>query len=137
VLLADVDHDLLGADGLRGQDRAIDHEVRAVGHEGAVLGASRLALGAVHDDDRAAVGAFRDRPPLAAHGKARPTATEQAARFEGRDEVASGGLRRDGPKSLEVLGVGLRPGRGRRTCQESSRRLKRHGWVPPIGGGVE
>ena len=89
MLRADVEDDLVGIDRIRGEDRAVDHEVRSVGHERPVLEAGRLALGAVHDDDRPAARALGDRPPLAPDRETGTATTEEAARLEVVDEVPS------------------------------------------------
>jgi hypothetical protein len=44
----------VGADCIGGQQRAVDDEVRPERHQGSILSAERLTLGAVRDHDRSA-----------------------------------------------------------------------------------
>ena len=69
VLGADIQDDAPRPDGVGRQLRAVEHEVRAGGHEHAVLRGERLALGPVDEDDRVAVRrAPRPRPTCAPPG---------------------------------------------------------------------
>ncbi len=87
MFLTDVEHDLLGADRVGGQDRAVDHEVGPVGHQHTILVARGLPLGAVRDDDSRAVHSLRERSPFASDREAGAASTQQPARLERVDDV--------------------------------------------------
>ena len=114
VFLADVEDDLVGANRLRRQDRAVDHEVRPARHQDPVLEARGLALGAVRDDDGATVAALGHGSPLAPDREPGPAAAEQAARLEVRDEVAPCASQRKlaQPRDVGTEGLGAAPGGG-------------------------
>src|SRR5438067_6202199 len=61
----------------------------ARGHQRAVLLALRLAFGAVHHDDRIAMRAFRDCPPLGRGGEACPAAPDDVRALDGIDQLSS------------------------------------------------
>ncbi len=87
VLPADVEDDLVGADGLRRQVGPVNHEMRPMRHQDPVLGAGRLALGTVHQDDGRAALPFGQGTPLATDREAGAAAAEQPACLEARDEI--------------------------------------------------
>ncbi len=108
VLLADVEDDLIGADGIGSQDRAIHHEVWPVGHQDPVLGARRLAFRSVHHDDGSAVPVLRQRTPLSTHGEAGSAPAEQTTRLQVREEVVMAIGGRHGAEPGEVRVEALR-----------------------------
>ena len=114
MLLADIEGDLVGADGLGGEDRAVHDQVRPGRHEHAVLVARGLALGAVRDEHGAATAPRGHRPPLASHREPGATPPEQAACLERRDEVVPGGVARQRAEARQVgaHALGAHAGRG-------------------------
>ena len=110
--------------------------------QGPVLGAERLTLGAVGEDDRPAAGLTGDGSPLPADREAGPAATEQAARLEDRDHSGGRGSGRRPPETGEMGGKGFRPRSGGRTGEDA----RLHQWflqagstatgsaVPPVDG---
>ena len=110
MFATDIKDDVVGTNRSRGEQRAIDHQVRPGGHQRAVLEAQWLTLGAVRQHDRAAASALGDRSPLAADGETGPTAAEQAAGLELGDQ----GARRKGrhwPEALKMRGQAFCAGR--------------------------
>ena len=86
VRLADVEDDAPRTDRGGRELGAVEHEVRPAGHEDAVLGAERLALGAVDEHDRVAAGPLGDGRPLARDREPGAAATEEAGGVELRDQ---------------------------------------------------
>ena len=126
---SDVEHDPVRADGIRGELGAIEDEVRPQPEQGPVLGAERLTLGAIGEDDRPAAGLTGDRSPLPADREAGPAATEQAARLEDRDHSGGRGSGRRPPETGEMGGKGFRPRSGGRTGEDA----RLHQWFLQAG----
>ena len=124
----DRDDDLVGADRLRGEHRAVEHEVGQRGQQEAVLGAQRLALGAVHHDDRPSP-VLGDGPHLAARREGRAAAAAEPRRLDRVDQWPAVSVR-TAPRRPSVLGdVLLQPDRPvRPEAREQARQ--------PLGAGA-
>jgi hypothetical protein len=86
--LVQVQVGVAGADRLRGQLDAVQHQVRSHAQEQGVLAAGGLALRAVGHDHRAAAGR-RDDGQLAVRGERRAAAAGQAGRLHVLYQVAA------------------------------------------------
>src|SRR5659263_181316 len=89
VLAAEVEDPLGGADRVAGYGHALEHEVREVLQQRAVLECAGLALIRVADDEAASVGAGgrRGELPLQPGGETRTAATLQAGATHPRDDI--------------------------------------------------
>jgi len=86
MLLARVEDDLVGADRVCGQDRAIKDEVRSVSHQDPILEACRLAFRTVHNDHGPTTSSLRERTPLAPDRESGAAPAKEATRLERVDE---------------------------------------------------
>ena len=91
VPLADVEHDPSRAQHARGDEGSVEDEMRPRRHQGAVLLALRLALGAIDHDHGVAARPLGHGAPLDAGGEGRATATSEAGSFQRIDEHPPGG----------------------------------------------
>ena len=104
VLGADVQDDPVSADGVGGQVRSVEDEVRAVGEERPVLCAQGLPLRAVDEDHGVAVRATRDRRPLPPDREARAAPPQEAAGLDHRGQSATIAELRKGTQPVRVIG---------------------------------
>ena len=86
------DDDLVGADRVRRDQRALDHLVGIVAQDGAVLERAGLAFGRVDDDRRALErrAVVAHGPPLASGGKSGAAPPPQAGGLELGDDLLGG-----------------------------------------------
>src|SRR6185369_1940597 len=134
---ADVERDPVRADGIGRQQRTVQDEMRAESEEGPVLGAERLTLRSVDEDDRPATRLTRDRAPFPADREARPAPAQQPARLEGRDRRGRGGTGRTGSEPGAMVGEGLGSGpRGRTGEQARFHHWFRHAGSTATGSAV-
>jgi hypothetical protein len=139
VTLADVQHDLVGADGLGRKLRPVEHEVRAQEQERSILVAERLALGAVDEHDRprpdAALGHGAPLPP---DRETSATSSEQPARVELPDQAGAAADRGQPTQALDVGGIRFRAAaQGRPGEQARKERGLAHGQAPRPGSATE
>ena len=114
MFTADIEDDVVGTNRARGEQRAVDHEVRPGRHQRSVLEAERLTLGPVREHDRVSGRALGDRSPLASDREAGAAPAEEPTRLQLGDQLArSDGWER--PEALLVRGEGF--GAGRRPDQ--------------------
>ena len=109
-----------GADRLRGQLQAVEHEVRRELQQEFILAAGRLAFRAVGHDHRAALAHAGpgDRGQLPVHREGRAAAAGQAGRLDVGDERAGLVAVRRGTIASQVGAQVLRGGR-----QQAYRRI--------------
>ncbi len=126
VTLADVQDDLPGVHRGGAEESAVEDQVRARGHQQAVLLAVRLAFSAVDDDHRRRTRCRRDRPPLEADWKAGAASACQARVDEQLDEGVHALGERAEPAEMRGESFGthgqLRSGEQPKTAHLASRR---------------
>ena len=101
VFAPDVENDLLGPDGARGQDGTVEDEVGPGLHQQTVLEAERLALGPVRDQ-RARALAPGHRPPLPSHREAGSASAPKVALIQRVDQLRA--REQAGSESCQVMG---------------------------------
>ena len=122
----DIKDDGLGADGVRCQKSAIDHQVWTTGHQRPVLEAGRFAFRAVHHQGGMAAGPLGNRPPFATDRESGAASTEDAGVLQLSDEIATMARPWKRAEPSEVSHVGFRAGFEGRAGQQSRVRSQRH-----------
>ena len=138
VLGSDVELDPVGADGVGGDQRPVEDEMRPKAEQRPVLRAERLALGAVDEDDRSSAGPgglLGDRSPLAPDREAGPAAAEQPACLEGRDRVPGRRAVRPPAEAGAMVAERFGPGRGRWAGEQAQVHVSRSARPARPGSG--